>query len=91
MRLSDDRINYLSHQILKAFKSQGGAQFPEEVKLLNGIKKSIHEFGEVLDGIDGVVRAKIETLKRNVPEGSREWDLLYRQYSEEELTKKGLI
>jgi len=29
------------------------------------------------------VRQRIESLSRQVPEGSSEWDLLYRQYSEE--------
>jgi hypothetical protein len=30
--------------------------------------------------LDRAVRARIASLGRSVPEGSREWDLLYRQY-----------
>lgn len=90
MRLSDDRINFLSHTIVKALKTKGWAKYNDETKALLGIKKAIREFGEIMEGIDLIVRRKIESLKRNVPEGSREWDLLYRQYSDEELAKKGI-
>lgn len=90
MRLSDDRINFLSHRLLEALKKEGGAKYPDETKVLLGIKKAIRDFGDLLDGIDGTVRQKIASLKRNVPEGSREWDVLYRQYCDEELVKKGL-
>ncbi|OGQ05950.1 MAG: hypothetical protein A2W61_04035 [Deltaproteobacteria bacterium RIFCSPLOWO2_01_44_7] len=90
MILSDDRINFLSHRALDVLKAKGGVQNFEEKKLLFGIKQAIHEFGALLDGMDDQIRQKIATLKRQVPEGSREWDLLYRQYFEEELHKKGL-
>jgi len=33
--------------------------------------------------LDKAVRARIGSLKRSVPEGSREWDVLYRQYLDE--------
>ncbi|MBI5299574.1 MAG: DUF507 family protein [Deltaproteobacteria bacterium] len=91
MFLSEDRINHFSHLILNSLKSKGGMQMAvEERKVLTGIKQAIHEFGSFLDAIDAQIRHKVESLKRNVQEGSREWDILYRQYFEEELHKKGL-
>lgn len=90
MNLSEDRINHLSHLILNALKSKAGAKFADEAKFLGGIKRSFHDFEALIDTLDGKIRQKIGTLKRNVPEGSREWDLLYRQYLDEELGKKGL-
>lgn len=90
MKLSDERINFLSHQIFKALKGKGGSQFADESKSLLGIKQAIHEFGSVLETVDQHVRQKIDSLKRHVLDGSREWDLLYRQYFDEELAKKGL-
>ena len=36
------------------------------------------------DMIDALVRRKIASLKRGVPEGGNEWDILYRKYYEEE-------
>jgi len=90
MNLSDDRINHLSHLLIKALKEKGTGQFADETKALLGIKKAIHEFGDILEVTDQAVRAKVATLKRQVQEGSREWDILYRQYFDEEMAKKGL-
>lgn len=90
MKLSDDRINNLSHKILKALKVQGQAQYPDETKALHGIKQAIHDFGAILDGIDAAVRKKIASMKRQILDGSQEFEVLYRQYFDEELTKKGL-
>ena len=39
------------------------------------------------DAMEEAVRRKIESQKRDIPEGSPEWDLLFRKYYEEELTK----
>jgi hypothetical protein len=37
--------------------------------------------------IDALVRRKIESQKRSIPEGSSEWDVLYRKYFDEEVAK----
>ena len=39
------------------------------------------------EAIDALVRHKIESQKRTIPEGSDEWDVLYRKYYEEEVAK----
>ena len=36
-----------------------------------------------LDAMDRAVRSRIASLQRVVPEGSREWEVLYRKYTEE--------
>ena len=90
MTLSEDRINFLSHEILRVLRTKGGAQYLEDRKALAGVKQSIHEFGALLDVVDTKIRQKISSLKRQIPDGSREWDLLYRQYFDEEMSKKGL-
>ena len=90
MNLSDDRVNHLSHLILNTLKSKGGAGVADESKLLAGIKSAFRDFGNLLENADHHIRQKIGSLKRQVQEGSREWDILYRQYLDEELAKKGL-
>jgi hypothetical protein len=40
--------------------------------------------------VDRDARAKVRTLKRDVPEGSEEFDLLLRKYYSEELKKLGI-
>ena len=39
------------------------------------------------EGLDQEARRKIESQKKTVPEGSLEWDILYRKYYAEELKK----
>jgi hypothetical protein len=40
------------------------------------------------DKIDETVRRKIASLSRQVPQGSNEWEILYRRYFEEESRKR---
>jgi hypothetical protein len=40
------------------------------------------------DMIDSLVRQKIASLKRGVPVGGNEWDILYRKYYEEEVARR---
>jgi hypothetical protein len=35
--------------------------------------------------VDAAARKKIESQQRKIPEGSAEWEILYRKYYEEEL------
>jgi len=51
-------------------------------------KQAVHEFFQRDDHIDSVIRQKILSLSRHVPPGSREWDILYRKYIEEENRKQ---
>jgi uncharacterized protein len=39
--------------------------------------------------IDQNVRDKIQNLKRGVHEGSPEWQILYKKYLQEEMSRKG--
>lgn len=52
----------------------------EVVKILNEELKKEEE-------LDKEARRKIESQKRSVPEGSLEWDILYRKYYAEEVKK----
>ena len=38
--------------------------------------------------IDQAVRYKIESQARDIPEGSEEWDILYRRYYDDEMGKR---
>jgi hypothetical protein len=37
------------------------------------------------EDVDKAARLKIESQKRTIPEGSAEWEILYRKYYEEEM------
>lgn len=89
MRLSEDRISHLSHLILDALVRNRNvdALLPEE-KLLREIKRTITAELQFEDEADAAARRTIQSLSRRVPEGSPEWDVLYRKYREEELRRR---
>jgi hypothetical protein len=87
IRLSDSRISHLSHLIVDGLRNDRLLSFGSEGRALAETKQALHDFFQKEDSIDEAVRRKIESLSRHVPPGSREWDVLYRKYSEEELRK----
>jgi hypothetical protein len=64
------------------------AEFPQEGRALAETKQALNEFFQREDQLDDLVRRKIQSLSRQVPVGSREWDILYRKYHEEEMRKQ---
>ena len=92
MRLSEDRISHLSHLVLDAVVRNRNvdALLPEE-KLLREIKRTIAAELQFEDEADDAARRTIQSLSRRVPEGSPEWDVLYRKYREEELRRRQKI
>ncbi len=88
MRLSRDKINKLAHVVTDELVVHDEVEFVEDrntirleiVKILTGEMKKE-------EGLDQEARRKIESQKKTVPEGSLEWDILYRKYYAEELKK----
>jgi len=89
MRLSEDRISHVSHLVLDMLMQDRhvDAVQPEE-RVLREIKRTITEELKFDDEADTVVRTMIQSLSRKVPEGSREWEVLYQKYREEELRRR---
>jgi hypothetical protein len=77
-RLSENRISHLAHLILDGLKKDNLVSFRNEGRALAETKQAIHDFFQGEDHTDKLVRQKILSLSRNVPPGSREWDILYR-------------
>jgi hypothetical protein len=87
-RLSENRISHLARLILDGLWKDNLADFSHEGRALAETKRVLHEFFQKEDRIDDLVRQKIGSLSRHVPQGSREWDVLYRKYFEEEMRKQ---
>jgi hypothetical protein len=87
IRLSENRISHLAHLVMDGVRQARLAEFPNEGRALAETKLALHEFFQREDHLDDVVRQKIASLTRHVPPGSREWDILYRKYFEEEARK----
>jgi hypothetical protein len=89
MRLSEDRISHLSHLILdKLVQDRNVDVIKEEERLLREIKRTLTDELKYEDEADSAARKTIQSLSRRVPEGSREWDVLYRKYFEEEMNRR---
>jgi uncharacterized protein len=87
-RLSESRTSHLTHLVMDGLRTAGLAAFPNERRALTVTKQVLHDFFQSEEGIDEIVRQKILSLSRHVPPGSREWDILYRKYHEEESRKQ---
>jgi hypothetical protein len=88
LKLSREKILHLSHLILRYMDREDALEYfdePQEVR--QTIVRIITEEMRADEMIDTIVRRKIESQKRNIPEGSSEWDVLYRKYFEEEVAK----
>ena len=88
IRLSESRISHLAHLVMDGLRKDKLAEFPNEGRSLAETKHVLQEFFQREDHIDEIVRQKIASLSRQVPQGSREWDILYRKYFEEESRKQ---
>lgn len=86
-RLTESRVSHLAHMIIDGVWKNDLADFPNEARALAETKRVLDEFFGGEDRLDDIVRQKIQSLSRRVAPGSREWDVLYRKYYEEELRK----
>ena len=86
--MSESRISHLAHLILDGLRKTNLASFTHEGRALTETKRVLSDFFQGDDPIDELVRQKILSLSRQVPQGSREWDILYRKYFEEEKRKQ---
>jgi uncharacterized protein len=91
MKLSRDKINDLSHKLVTALRKNRAFRLkrdPNDVRL--EVVKVITELLQTEDKVDRAARTKIRSQKREISEGTEEWDLLHRRYYAEELKKFGI-
>jgi hypothetical protein len=91
MKLSRDKINDISHKLVTAFRKAREFRLkkdPNDVRL--EIVKAMTELLAVEEKVDRAARTKIRSQKKDIPEGTEEWDLLHRRYYAEELKKFGI-
>jgi hypothetical protein len=89
MKFSEGRQSHLAHVIVARLRDEGLASIENDRHVLLEIKRVLGAADSAEAAIDVAVRRKIESLSRNVPPGSREWEILYRQYRQEEERRRG--
>lgn len=91
-RLSREKINYLSRQVLNVLEKNDQVEFmddPNEIRLI--ILRTIEDEMKLYEALDKKAIDKIQSQKKAIEEGSREWEILYRKYYNDELAKLGKL
>lgn len=88
MKLSEERVSHLAHLVWDTLYDEDLVDYPNDEDALKTIKRAMMDYLKTDDQIDDLARQKILSQKRGIQEGSREWDILYRKYYEEEANKK---
>src|ERR1700693_5864316 len=91
MKLSRDKINDISHKLVAQFRKSREFRLKKDQ---NDVRlEVVHSMTELLgveEKVDRAARTKVRSQKKDIPEGSEEWDLLHRKYYAEELKKLGI-
>jgi hypothetical protein len=91
-RLSREKINYLARQVLNVLEKNDQVEFmddPNEIRLV--IVRTIEDEMKLYESLDKKAIDKIQSQKKAIEEGSREWEILYRKYYNDELAKLGKL
>jgi hypothetical protein len=88
MRLSREKVNKLSHLVTEELVKLEDIEFIEDRNTIRlEIVKILNEELKKEETLDQEARKKIASQKKTVPEGSLEWDILYRKYYAEQVNK----
>ncbi|HEV2232680.1 MAG TPA: DUF507 family protein [Terriglobia bacterium] len=91
MPMTREKILQLSHQMMSAIDALDEVEiFEERNTIRQEILKILNDLQIEEAKMDAVVRQRITSQKRTIPEGGEEWDLLYKKYHYDELRKLGI-
>ena len=92
MKLSRDKVTDISHKVVEMLRKSRDLRLKN--KDSNAVRLEIvrvmTDLLTIEDKVDRASRQKIRSQKREIPEGTEEWDLLHRRYYSEELKKLGI-
>ena len=86
MTLSEGRLSYLSHALMRCIVEEKLGRVRNDRLFLNETKRTLSDAFSLDGRLDQLARAR---MPKRVAPGSREWDVLYRKYYEEERRKLG--
>ena len=86
MNLSEGRLSHLSHLFMKVVVDGKLGTVRNDHRFLTEAKKALTEEFSIDGELDRLARAR---MPKHVRPGSRDWDVRYRQYYEEERRKLG--
>lgn len=89
MILSEERQLHFARILTDELWNDDLVDYTDDDMALRIARQAIVEFVKVDLEIDQKAREKVTSLKRNVVEGSPEWEILYKKYYEEERNRRG--
>lgn len=91
MKLSRDKITDMSHKIVTAMRKSRDLRLKRDANEIRlEIVRTLSDLLAAEEKVDRAAREKVRSQKRDIPEGSEEWDLLQKRYYAEELKKLGI-
>jgi len=91
MRLSREKVVLLSHSLINVLVSSEDVEFIEDRDTIRQeIVRALTAMLKEEEQVDAEVRRKIGSQKKEILEGSEEWDILYRKYYSEQLKRMGV-
>jgi hypothetical protein len=91
MRLTREKVVRVSHVITDVLVSSDDVEFIEDrATIRQGVVEILLGLLKEEEQVDAQVRQKIASQKKEILEGSEEWDVLYRKYYTEELRRMGV-
>ncbi|HKM82641.1 MAG TPA: DUF507 family protein [Terriglobia bacterium] len=91
MRLTREKIVRISHQVTDLLVQSNEVEFIEDRDTIRQhIVQTITNVLREEEKVEAEVRKRISSQKKEILEGSEEWDLLFRKYYSEELRRMGI-
>jgi uncharacterized protein len=91
VRISRDKLNKLAHTVADTLAEIDEVGFLEDRNTIRQeARKALEKLLTDEMKLDAGARLKIASQRKIIPEGSQEWDILYRKYYNDEVKKLGL-
>jgi uncharacterized protein len=87
-RMSRERIFHLADLIVKELGGIDGVNVKMPGELRGEVVRTLSDEAKLEDTIDAEVRRTLASYSRPLPEGSREWEILYQKTREEVFRKR---
>jgi uncharacterized protein len=92
MRLSREKVVRLSHVITDVLVASEDVEFIEDrTTIRQNIVEILMSLLKDEEQVEAQVRQKIVSQKKEIVEGSEEWEVLYRKYYADELRRLGIV
>ncbi len=92
LKLSRNKVNYLSSLVARYIENNEEIDYNADIGNIRlRIFHLIMDELRIFEQIELEAKERVKIQKRTVPEGSREWEILFRKYVSEELAKLGKL